>query len=63
MAVQSIRVKVLEAFGPTKFSVRPEVSEGRYYQLQSDLDLHYAYAESQFDVESLSSFDEGDSVW
>ena len=61
MAVQSIRVKVLEAFGPTKFSVRPEVSEGRYYQLQSDLDLHYA--ESQFDEESLSSFDEGDSVW
>ena len=38
---QSIEVKVLEFFGPSKFSVRPNLLEGSFHSLQRKMDLHY----------------------
>jgi len=55
---QSLRVKVLEAFSPSKFSVRPVQWEGRFHDLQNRLDFHYVRAGER---ESVAVAD-GDSV-
>lgn len=58
---ERIRVRVLEAFGPSKFSVRPEVNEEKYYLLERSLDCHYVNMAP--DEEIPLSFSKGDAVW
>ena len=61
----SMKVKVLEVFGPIKFSVRPNLSEGSFHSLQRRLDQYY------FDLqpsdlsqsEERIPLSEGDTVW
>ena len=57
----SLRVKILETFGPSKFTVRPEMLEGEFYHLQSRLDLHYG-VEVGGDRKP-PAVREGDTVW
>ena len=47
----SMKVKVLEVLGPTKFSVRPNLSEGNFHSLQRRLDQHY------FDLEQSDALE------
>ena len=61
LTMAEIKVKVLEFFGPSKFSVRPV--EGSFHNLQRKMDLHY------FDLQCDTSqseermpLNQGDSV-
>ena len=59
----SMKVKVLEVLGPTKFSVRPNLKEGSFHSLQRKLDQHYF--DLQFypsEYEERIPLSEGDSV-
>ena len=60
----SMNVKVLEVFGPTKFSVRPNLSEGNFHSLQRRLDQHYFDLEQSdaFELEERIRLIEGDTV-
>ena len=60
---QSIEVKVLEFFGPSKFSVRPNQLEGKFHNLQRRMDLHFF--NMQFEAsqsEERIPLTQGDSV-
>ena len=58
-----MEVKVLEVLGPTKFSVRPNLLEGSFHNLQSKLDQHYLSQQNESaQSEEIDSLKEGDSV-
>ena len=60
----SMKVKVLEVLGPTKFSVRPNLSEGNFHSLQRRLDQHYfdLQQSDHSECEERIPLSEGDTV-
>ena len=57
----SIKVKILEFFGPSKFSVRPNLLEGSFHSLQRQMDQHFFQCNSSQSEERLP-MKQGDSV-
>ena len=57
----SLKVKVLEVLGPSKFSVRANLTESDFHSLQCRMDLHYLQAEVAPSEEKIP-LSQGDSV-
>ena len=59
----SIKVKILELFGPSKFSVRPNLLEGSFHSLQRQMDQHFFHLQSNpSQSEDRLPLKQGDSV-
>ena len=55
-----IKVKVLETFGPSKFTVRPIAWEAKFHQLQTMMDEHFNYNATERNVANVAK---GETVW
>ena len=56
----TMEVKILEMFGPSKFSVRPSQLEGSFHELQLKLDRHFESAPAEVGI--TADLVEGDNV-